>query len=101
MLHGLSRPGEVSEDLFEHGIQRISRQRWDRITETMDTLNARYGGGVISLGIRNELPGGYAGAKIAFGRVPDLADFDAPVLRPVKVSDRSPATRKAWSDRSG
>lgn len=84
MLHGLSRPGETSGDLFEHGADHTERQRWDRITHTMDTLNERYGGGVISLGLRTELPGGYAGAKIAFGRVPDLKDFDAPA-RPQKT----------------
>ncbi|PKP80257.1 MAG: type VI secretion protein ImpB [Alphaproteobacteria bacterium HGW-Alphaproteobacteria-18] len=78
MLHGLRRPGETSGDLFEHGASHTDRQRWERITDTMDSLNTRYGGGIISLGIRTELPGGYAGAKIAFGRVPDLKDFDAP-----------------------
>ena len=78
MLHGLSRPGAVTGDLFAHAAPDPRQQRWDRITETMDRLNARYGGGVISLGLRGELPGGYAGAKIAFGRVPDLADFDTP-----------------------
>lgn len=101
MLHGLSRPGEVSEDLFEHGAHRTIRQRWDRITDTMDELNRRYGGGAISLGIRNELPGGYAGAKIAFGRVPSLEDFDGPSVKPEKMSARSLPAGKAWSDRSG
>lgn len=101
MLHGLSRPGEVSEDLFEHGNRRTSRQRWDRITDTMDKLNRRYGGGAISLGIRNELPGGYAGAKIAFGRVPSLEDFDRPAVRPGKATARSLPAGKASTDRSG
>jgi len=78
VLHGLSRPGEITGDLFEHASPDPHRQRWNRITDTMDTLNARYGGGVISLGLRQELPGGYAGGKIAFGRVPDLSEFDTP-----------------------
>lgn len=78
MLHGLQRPGETSGDLFEHVSDRSDRQRWERITETMDSLNDRYGGSTISFGLHTDLPGGYAGAKIAFGRVPDLRDFDTP-----------------------
>lgn len=76
MLHGLSRPGEVSGDLFDQPANRPERLRWEQITDMMDGLNTRYGGGTISLGLRRELPGGYAGAKIAFGRVPDVDDFD-------------------------
>ena len=48
----------------------------------MDALNARHGTCVVSLGTHNEPPGGYAGAKIAFGRVPELNEFDM-------VADRS------------
>lgn len=89
MLHGLRRPGETSGDLFEQATDHPDRQRWERITDTMDALNGRYGGGIITLGPRAELPGGYAGAKIAFGRVPDMRDFDAPT-RPHKTA-RQPA----------
>jgi DNA polymerase IV len=30
---------------------------------------------MLSFGPRHEPPGGYAGAKIAFGRIPDRQDF--------------------------
>ena len=75
MLHHISQPGEVSADLFEHANKAAERSRWERVTDAMDGLNSRNGGCVVSLGPRKEPPGGYAGAKIAFGRVPDLDDF--------------------------
>jgi len=75
MLHGISRAGEVSADLFEMADARHSRQRWEKVTDAMDALNARYKESVVSQGPRYEPPGGYAGAKIAFGRVPELEDF--------------------------
>ena len=74
-LHGLSCPGETSNDLFEHAAVTAQRARWERVTDAMDVLNMRNGACVVSLGLRNEPPEGYAGAKIAFGRVPDLNDF--------------------------
>ncbi|MFN3313330.1 MAG: Y-family DNA polymerase [Hyphomonas sp.] len=75
VLHGISRPGETSGDLFEQSQLSAERRRWERITDAMDALNTRNGACVVSLGVRKEPPGGYAGAKIAFGRVPDLNDF--------------------------
>jgi DNA polymerase-4 len=75
MLHGIAQVGTVAEDLFEQAETRSRRARWETLTDAMDALNARNGNCVISLGIRKEPPGGYAGAKIAFGRVPDLNDF--------------------------
>lgn len=75
MLSGLSRAGEVSADLFAGAETHGNRQRWEKVTDAVDALNARYKKGVVSHGPRYEPPGGYAGAKIAFGRVPELEDF--------------------------
>ena len=75
MLHSIARVGELSEDMFEHHDARTLRARWERLTDAMDTLNTKHGRCLVSLGPRNEPPGGYAGAKIAFGRVPDLEEF--------------------------
>jgi len=41
----------------------------------MDSFNRKEKKAVIHLGPRHKIPGGYAGAKIAFGRVPDAEDF--------------------------
>ncbi len=74
-LSGISRIGEVSADLFEQADVRLTTARWGHLTDTMDELNARYEACVVSLGMHRQPTGGYAGAKIAFGRVPDLMDF--------------------------
>ena len=49
--------------------------RWGRLAEVGDRLSARYGRDILTLGLQLQPPGGYAGGKIAFGRIPDLADF--------------------------
>jgi DNA polymerase-4 len=44
----------------------------------MDTLRARFGGKALSLGAHDDVPGGYVGGKIAFGRIPEADDFEGP-----------------------
>jgi DNA polymerase-4 len=78
-LSGLSRYGEISGDLFETQDTRQDMARWQALTDTMDNLNAKYESCVVSLGMHRQPRGGYAGAKIAFGRVPDMNDFAAPI----------------------
>ena len=64
-----------SEDLLETQAQRSARERWETISHLMDGLNMSYARTIISQGPHYEPPGGYTGAKIAFGRIPDKADF--------------------------
>jgi len=76
MLHDIAKPNEVSGDLFVHAQQDASAtRRWDKAVEAMDSLNVRHGRAIVHFGTRSDLPGGYAGGKIAFGRVPDKEDF--------------------------
>ncbi|WP_409432694.1 Y-family DNA polymerase [Litorimonas sp. RW-G-Af-16] len=75
MLHGLKKMGHYSEDLFEQIDAPEQKAGYEKISDIMDSLNRRYGGTVVHLGTRHEPPGGYAGAKIAFGRVPSFEDF--------------------------
>ena len=51
-----------------------SRQRVVRLTAAVDALNSRYGRTLIGYGQCGD-PGGYVGAKIAYGRIPALEDF--------------------------
>lgn len=74
-LYGLRRSGQVCDDLFMSHQEREDGTRWESLTDTMDALNARYQACVVSIGMHRQPRGGYAGAKIAFGRVPDLMDF--------------------------
>ena len=73
-LHGLSllsqRQGELFADLPD-----VSAERWERVSDIKDQLQARYGGNSLHIGEALELPGGYAGGKIAFGRIPHELDF--------------------------
>jgi len=71
MLHKIALPTQRSRDLFEDQDTRD----WDTLTDVMDSFNRKEKKAVIHLGPRHKIPGGYAGAKIAFGRVPDEEDF--------------------------
>ncbi len=75
MLSDIVRTGQRSGDLFSDPIADPRHNKWDAATTTMDSLNEKYGKAVIHVGTRPNLPGGYAGAKIAFGRIPDKRDF--------------------------
>ncbi|MGJ8564108.1 MAG: Y-family DNA polymerase [Alphaproteobacteria bacterium] len=67
--------GQRTGDMFEDSTAHAGTRKWDALTATMDSLNEKHGACVVHLGPRAVLPGGYAGAKIAFGRVPDAGDF--------------------------
>ena len=82
-LHGLVSDGEITGDLFggalEDGGDTASRERWEKVSDLMDSLRRSHGTKALSLGVQDDIPGGYVGAKIAFGRIPEEADFsDAP-----------------------
>ena len=50
------------------------RSRVVRLTAAVDAINSRYGRTLIGYGQCGE-PGGDVGAKIAYGRIPELEDF--------------------------
>ncbi|KIN65852.1 ImpB/MucB/SamB family [Sulfitobacter noctilucae] len=85
MLHGLEEEALMTGDLFdvsparhtETGPARKASADWERISAVMDKLRIAHGPDSISLGPRCDVPGGYLGAKIAFGRIPDAADFNS------------------------
>lgn len=51
------------------------RQRWEHVTRTIDQLNAAANRSLITVGPWSPPPGGNAGGKIAFTRVPQAEDF--------------------------
>ena len=75
VLHGLVPLDGGPRDLFDVADSLAARRRWERLSVLADLLHARYGRDVLSLGPAVEPPGGYAGAKIAFNRIPDDEDF--------------------------
>ncbi len=85
MIHGLIGTTEVTGDLFaaspgasSGASETADRAKWEKVSDLMDGLRAKLGPQALSLGPQTEVPGGYVGAKIAFGRIPEAADFSGP-----------------------
>ena len=72
-LHGLRDPARAQLDLFAAPIS--GRKSSDALWAAIDALNRRYGRNAISLAAQRELSLDYLGAKIAFSRIPELAEF--------------------------
>ena len=51
------------------------RKRWEKVTAAVDRLNAKYSRTVVSMGPWTPPPGGYAGGKISYTRIPRAEDF--------------------------
>ena len=51
------------------------RRKCELITNTIDRLNRKFGKRVVTLGAWTPPPGGYAGGKIAYNRIPSAEDF--------------------------
>ncbi len=51
------------------------RQSWEGITGVIDFLNHKFGKRVVTIGPWLEPPGGFAGGKISYTRIPSAEDF--------------------------
>jgi DNA polymerase-4 len=51
------------------------RQKWERASGAIDSLNTRYGRTVMSLGMWKPPAGGHVGGKISYTRIPTAEDF--------------------------
>lgn len=72
-LSELTPAGERQMDLLLMDDAR--RQRWERVTAAIDTLNKRYGRTLVSIGPWVSSKGSNAGGKISFTRIPRAEDF--------------------------
>jgi DNA polymerase-4 len=52
-----------------------TRRRWENTTAAIDKLNRKHGRTLISVGPWTPPPGGYAGGKISYTRIPRAEDF--------------------------
>jgi DNA polymerase-4 len=52
-----------------------ARKRMEKVTDAIDRLNSRYGRTVVSVGPWVQPPGGHAGGKISYTRIPRAEDF--------------------------
>ncbi len=73
-MHGLKKAEEISLDMF-HTETRQS-QRNEALSKAMDKLNEKYGAETLQLGVSPQTSAGYLGTKIAFSRVPEMAEFN-------------------------
>ena len=72
-LSGLTPASERQLDLLLDDSKE--RQRCELLTNTIDQLNQKFGKRVVTLGPWTPPPGGYAGGKIAYNRIPSAEDF--------------------------
>ena len=72
-LADLSPATERQLDLFLHDDEE--RQKCETITSMIDGLNRKFGKRVVTLGEWTPPPGGYAGGKIAYNRIPSAEEF--------------------------
>ena len=76
LIYHLNKEEIIQDDLFiKNNYISKEQQKWDKLTVLTDEIVKRFGNKAASLGIWEDPPGGYAGAKIAFGRIPKLSDF--------------------------
>jgi DNA polymerase-4 len=73
MLTDLTPLGARQLSLFEE--DDTDRQKLERLQDIVDGLNYSHGKRVVTLGAWTPPPGGFAGGKIAYTRIPDAEDF--------------------------
>ena len=80
ILHGLDSEADLTADMFDMLSDNADdRARWEKVSDMMDQMRARFGGKALSLGVHDAVPGGYVGGKIAFGRIPEAEDFEGAI----------------------
>lgn len=72
-LLDLTRADERQLDLLLN--DDPARKRMESVTDAIDKLNSKYGRTLVSIGPWSPPPGGYAGGKISYTRIPRAEDF--------------------------
>lgn len=82
VIHGLKSEGEITGDLFGGALDSLgtgdddtTRAKWEKVSELLDDVRRSHGAKALSFGPHADIPGGYVGAKIVFGRIPEEEDF--------------------------
>jgi DNA polymerase-4 len=74
-LHDLVPLAGIQEDLFDSTAEAQLKHRLEYLSVIADQLNISHRKTLLHWGPWVTIPGGYAGAKIAFNRIPDAEDF--------------------------
>jgi DNA polymerase-4 len=74
-LHDLVPLQDIEEDLFDAMPEAQLKRRMEYLSVIADRLNVTHRKTLLHWGPLVTIPGGFAGAKIAFNRIPDAEDF--------------------------
>lgn len=74
-LSNLIETETIAPDLFGWRPDAAESQKHLKLSEAIDTLNQRYGRDAVAIGPQPKCMSPYAGAKIAFNRIPARKDF--------------------------
>ena len=75
-LFNLKKKSELQPDLFATIHQQHHTEKFESLSEAMDTINSRFGRDSIALGnIPNQIQS-FSGTRIAFTRIPDKKEFN-------------------------
>lgn len=76
-MYDLCRNEDITPDLFDMGAADVQKQqkRHMALSQVMDDLNQKYGAETLQIGVSPKTKAGFVGTKIAFSRVPDMAEF--------------------------
>jgi DNA polymerase IV len=80
---------DIESDLFGFTMEAQLKRRLESLCLLADRLNASHRRTLLHWGPWAAIPGGYAGAKIAFNRIPDAEDFDGPRRADLEPPSRS------------
>jgi DNA polymerase-4 len=69
----LFEPHQITDDLFAEP-PKIVKHHAD-LDKALDSLNQKYGAETVRIGISPKTSAGFVGTKIAFNRIPDVAEF--------------------------
>ena len=76
-MHGLCERQQITPDLFDTAspsFQNLQKKN-EKLSGVMDKINAKFGSETLMLGISPRTKAGFVGTKIAFSRIPDVAEF--------------------------
>ncbi len=77
VLHGLVEEGELNRqgDLFASAAPARDKIKNDKISKAIDDLNQKFGKDTVLIGMTGDQGKSFTGTKIAFTRIPDMAEF--------------------------
>ena len=77
-LYKLEKKNELQSNLFENFDEKIilNTNRFEKISQTMDTINGRFGRDSVILGQLPKKIKTFSGTRIAFTRIPEKQEFN-------------------------